>query len=182
MYWMEDQSICLLTYQLNQAWRVEGGKRKRKYVTVIVWIILCCHMEFNWFFKKREDLHFNAICFIIESSLFFVLLLPEGSYSVYSILAEKSLLSYERLSSFSCHSWMLWIGLCFSEAEIHQWEGALGAAEYCPPLLKVKCVTPGCCRNCGRRGMGNPTTPTDSDLTALSILTTLPLHCAINLN
>lgn len=50
MYWMEDQSICFLAYQLDQAWWVEGGKRKRKYVTVIAWIIFCCHMEFNWFF------------------------------------------------------------------------------------------------------------------------------------
>jgi len=47
--------------------------------------------------KKRENFHFNAICFIIETSLFFALLLPEGSYSMYSVLAKRSLLSYKRV-------------------------------------------------------------------------------------
>lgn len=46
--------------------------------------------------KEGEGLHFNANCLIIETFLFFILLLPEGSYSVYSILAERSLLSYKR--------------------------------------------------------------------------------------
>lgn len=46
--------------------------------------------------KKREDFHLNAICSITETSLFFTLLLPAGSYSVYSVLAERSQLSYKR--------------------------------------------------------------------------------------
>lgn len=152
-----------------------GEKRKRKYLSVIVWIILCCHMEFNCFFKKRRC-PFQCYLFYNRN---FPFLHPFTSrsvlFSIFNPSWKVTVVLQERPPSLSHHSWMLWIGLCFSEAEIHQWEGALGAAEYCPPLLEVKYVTPECCRNCGRRVMGNPTSPTGSDSTPSASWP--PFHC-----
>lgn len=131
--------------------------------------------------KTEKNFHFNAICFIIETSLSPHPSTSRSSSSVYSVLAERSLLSCKSPSP-SWHLWMLGIELAFSEAEICQWEGAPGAAECHPPLLEVKSSTPGCCRNCARKGTGDPTGPPGSAPPALGTLTTFPLHCAINLN
>lgn len=124
---------------------------------VIVWIILCCHMEFNFFKKNFKKTPFQCCLFYNRN---FPFLHPSTSrrilFSVFNPSWKVTVVLQERPPSLSCPSWMLWIGLCFSGAEIHWWEGALGAAEYCLPPLEVKCVPLGAAEIVGGEGWATP--------------------------
>lgn len=72
-----------------------GEKRKRKYVNVMTIILNYFMLPYGVKLVKKteKNFHFNAICFIIETSLSPHPSTSRSSSSVYSVLAERSLLS-----------------------------------------------------------------------------------------
>lgn len=124
--------------------------------------------------KHHQDFHFKAICLLMESSFFFTLLIPEGPYSVYSVLAKRSLLS--------CFlPFLAPLGVVNRALFLWGWDQSVGRCTWSswvsssPPGSQVH-------HPWLLQKMGNPTRPPGSDPAVLGVLATFALHCAINLN